>query len=245
MSNSYTKASFVLEVTASEAVALRAAKDAAAIAADDTTDQAETERQYAALPEAFRLRFPPTDANPLSGFLAIFNDPSFPCLQTTIRIEADEAGRHRAHFSGDQFDVDEIAALIHRLCPSALPCGFEWSRDCDKLRAGEFGSGYVAITSEGPRLITTSEALQAALRPRDNEDGDRFALSARDTAHGRCRHLVVGGCAGRRTRRRTDRRPRQMESRLQELDRSAHPRRTAARRHRRPLSRGHLRQRGD
>ena len=41
MSNSYTKASFVLTITGFEAFLLRTAKDAVDIVADDTIDQAE------------------------------------------------------------------------------------------------------------------------------------------------------------------------------------------------------------
>ena len=125
MSNSHTKASFVLTIAGFEAFLLRTAKDAVDIVADDTIDQAESVPRFAALPELFRVRFPALDDNPLSGFFAIFSDPSFPCLDTEIEIEADEAGKHRAHFYSDQFAIEEIANLIHRLCPSTMPCGFE------------------------------------------------------------------------------------------------------------------------
>ena len=51
-------------------------------------------------------------------------------------------------FSGEQFGVETAAKLIQRCAPSALPFSFEWASDCDRLRAGEFGGGYVAITAD-------------------------------------------------------------------------------------------------
>lgn len=199
MSNSYVKASFVVNVTAHEASLLREALEAIGIAADDTIDAAETDQQYAALSEPFRERFPATGARLISGFLDIFSDPGFPCFDTEVEFWAapapgSEAGSavlggdlsrptHHVGFCGEQFAIDEVANLIHRLCPSALPFGFEWSRDCDKLRPGEFGGGYVVITSDGPSYHSTTQLLDAALAGKDNEVGERYVLTTGNAEH--------------------------------------------------------------
>ena len=90
-------------------------------------------------------------------------------------------------FSGDQFGVDQVAQLLFLAAKSALPCGFEYAMDCDKLRLGEFGGGCVAITDAGVTFSGTSRMLDRMLERASGtaDDGaNGFVLSTRDAGHG-------------------------------------------------------------
>jgi hypothetical protein len=95
-----------------------------------------------------------------------------------------EPGRQQATIFGDQITVDVVAELIFRICKSALPTGFEYAIDCDRLRPGELGGGYVVITEAGIEHGGTSAMLDAALRRASDEETDGFVLTIRDPDHG-------------------------------------------------------------
>lgn len=181
MSNSYTKAAFSLLVTPAEATVLTLAVRAVDIL-DTTGDDADLALAYDGLGTAFHAAFPPKGASCFETFLALFDDWHFPYLDARIEIEADgENGLSRATFSGEQFGVEQVANLIFAVCKSALPCGFSWSQDCDRLRVGEFGGGCVIITAAGPVFHSTTQILDRALAP-PAEGKDGFVLAARDSA---------------------------------------------------------------
>lgn len=184
MSNTYTKAAFSILVTTAEADLLRLAERAVDLLDTVGVDE-DLALAYDALGTAFHAAFPPLGASRFENFLALFDDWHFPYLDATIDIAPDDdTGLMRATFSGDQFGVEQIANLIFTVCKSALPCGFTWSYDCDRLRVGEFGGGCVVITHDGPTFHRTGRILDRALAraaPGATDGQDGFVLAARDS----------------------------------------------------------------
>lgn len=184
MANSYTKAAFHLLVSAEEAAMLRLAERAVDILDTNGADE-DLALGYDSLGTAFRALFPPKGASMFESFLELFDDWSFPYLDCRIDLdEPDANGKVMAFFHGDQFGVEPVAKLIRIACPSVLPCGFAWSSDCDRLRAGEFGGGAVIITADGIDWHSTTGILNNALlraAPGAAEGQDGFVLATRDS----------------------------------------------------------------
>lgn len=187
MSNSYTKAAFTILMDRDDAALLRSAEQAVDIL-DTNGEDADLAAAYDTLDERFRTVFPPKGESRFESFLELFDDPHFPYLDARIEIEdnPDEA-LVKVTFSSDQFGVDQIAELLFRGCKSALPCGFAWSYDCDRLRVGEFGGGCVVITDAGIQSYSTQALLEHAFRrieqgPHEGVDG--FVLATASAEHG-------------------------------------------------------------
>ena len=145
----------------------------------------EREARYAEFGDAFAALFPGTDDGPFGSLLALLPDPDYPYLDFHIEFgEPDAAGQVRLFLSGEQFGVEVAANLIQRCAPSALPFGFEWASDCDRLRAGEFGGGYVVITHDDMEYGNTSQLLDRAITRERDEGADGYVLATRDRAHG-------------------------------------------------------------
>lgn len=181
MANSYTKAAFALTVTAGEANMLRLAERAVDILNTNGADE-DLALGYDSLGTAFHALFPPKGTSMFESFLDLFDDWSFPYLDCRIDLsEPDANGPVQALFSGDQFGVEPVAKLIRIACPSALPCGFAWSSDCDRLHPGEFGGGCVVITADGIDWHSTTGILEhALLRAENRHDGiDGHVLAVR------------------------------------------------------------------
>jgi hypothetical protein len=187
MSNSYTKAAFALLMSRDDAAMLREAEKAVDLL-DTNGEDAELAAAYDTLDARFRAVFPPEGESRFDSFLALFEDRNFPYLDARIEIEDAETADHvRVTFSGDQFGIEQVANLIFRACKSALPCGFSWSNDCDRLKVGEFGGGCVVITADGIQWHSTQSVLEHAFRrieagPHEGVDG--FVLATRDPEHG-------------------------------------------------------------
>ncbi len=186
MANSYTKAAFGLTVTAAEAALLGKAIEAAAWLEDGDDDAHARAARFAALGADFAATFPASDEDAFDGFLALFDDADYPSLGCDIEIgEADAAGQAAVYFSGEQLDVGVAAELLFRICRSALPFGFDYAFDCDRLRAGEFGGGYVLVTESHVHFNTTATLLDRALARAHGEPGvDGFVLATRSRVHG-------------------------------------------------------------
>ena len=185
MANSYTKAAFTLIVTPAEAALLREVQCAAEALDFDAPQGGDRQSSFAEHGPAFAATFPPGEEDPYAGFLALFDDPAYPALGCTIHTEApDETGRVGVYFGGDQFEPGVIAELIRQSCPSALPCGFEYALDCDRLRAGEFGGGYVVITAEHVTHYGSSAGLDRAIARTRDEGADGFVLTIRHRERG-------------------------------------------------------------
>src|SRR3546814_9094012 len=123
--------------------------EAAEIVRDSDVEQDRRVAAYSARSDAFRSCFPPAEADAFGGFLAIFSDPDYPRLGFSLQVDpSDGSGNCKVWLYGDQVDVETAALLIQTVARSALPFGFEYALDCDRLRPGEFGGGYVVIRAE-------------------------------------------------------------------------------------------------
>lgn len=185
MSNSYTKGAFVLTVTDAEAAVLRLVPEAVEFINDRSLTIEDLEARFITMGPGFAAVFPRTDENPFDGLLNIFSDINCPCLDFDMHVgESDGSGRVDVTISGEQIDVETVAELIRRAAKSALPFGFEYACDCDKLRVGEFGGGYVAITEAEVEYGYTGRLLESALARTRDEGADGFVLVIRDAGHG-------------------------------------------------------------
>lgn len=185
MSNSYTKAAFWLRVTPAEADLIRHVITAIDLGGDDNPGEDAREACYRDAGPAFAALFPRTALDPLAGLLELFPDANYPNLGFDISFEAtDENGLIPLYFSGDQFCVETAANLIQRCAPSALPFGFEFAFDCDRLRAGEFGGGYAAVTEAAITFGHTSSMLKRTIDRTLDEGADGFVLAIRNADHG-------------------------------------------------------------
>ena len=120
MSNCYTHACFVLQITAAESGLLR---EAIALAQyiEDQPDAEAIIQHWLGLSEAFRTIFPPTGEEVISGFLAIFPDCDFPTFGTDFAFEEQDDGSVRVFATADQFEPDAVAALLRRTITRSLP----------------------------------------------------------------------------------------------------------------------------
>jgi hypothetical protein len=185
MSNSYTKAAFGLVVTPAEADLLRRVVGAIEMIGDADIGIDRLEAHFATLGADFAALFPRTEHNPFDGLLNLFPDVNYPMLDFEIDVgEPDPEGRVIVFFSGEQFGIETAANLIQICARSALPFGFEWATDHDRLRAGEFGGGYVVITEANIEYGSTGRMLDRALMRAQGEGADGFALAVRHAEYG-------------------------------------------------------------
>lgn len=185
MSNSYTKAAFGLVITAAEADLLRRVVVAIELIGDADTSIDALEAHYASIGPDFAALFPRTELSPFDGLLNLFPDANYPVLDCDIEIgEPDAGGQVIVFLSGEQFGIETAANLLQRCARSALPFGFEWASDHDRLRAGEFGGGYVLITETGIEYGSTGRMLDRAFDRTRDEGADGFVLAIRDPVHG-------------------------------------------------------------
>lgn len=184
MANNYIHAAFAVTITASEAELIAAAETAIDAIEEDL--QGEDRREaYNALGPAFADAFPPTSDDPFSGFMPIFPDKDFPCLDATITIEDGQDHTTRVvTFSGDQFGIEQVANLLFACAKSALPIGFEYAYTCDKLRNDEFGGGAVIIKADGIDYHSTHAIVSNALSAQPHAETARLVLTTRDAEHG-------------------------------------------------------------
>lgn len=185
MSNSYTKVAFTLVVTVAEADLIRRVVDAVAMIGDPAVSLDALEAHYATIGDAFATRFPRTEFSPFDGLLDLFPDLNYPQLDFDVAIgDPDAEGQVIMFLSGEQFGIEAAASLIQRCARSALPFGFEWSSDQDRLRPGEFGGGYVVITDTAIDFASTGQMLDRALGRIRDEGADGFVLATRHAGHG-------------------------------------------------------------
>jgi hypothetical protein len=185
MSNSYTKAAFGVAVTSAEADLLRRVVGAIEMIDDTEIGLDVLEAHYRDLGADFAALFPRTPESPFDGLLDLFPDENYPSLDFDIEFaEPDADGVVVVFFSGEQFGVETAAKLIQRCAPSALPFGFEWASDCDRLRAGEFGGGYVAIAADTSEYGHTSLMLDRAIARASDEGADGYVLATRNAEYG-------------------------------------------------------------
>lgn len=185
MANHFTKASFVLAVTDAEAEIFRRIDEAADIVEDADLGADALATAFAGLGAGFAACFPPADTDPFGGFRAIFSDPDYPRLGFSLQVDPpDGTGQCKVWIHGEQVDVETAALLIQTAAKSALPFGFEYCLDCDRLRPGEFGGGCVVIREDGIEFASSAQALERALTRGQREGADGYVLVTRDDEEG-------------------------------------------------------------
>lgn len=185
MANHFVKASFTLRVTHREAGVLRQIEDALAIFEDGDLEPGERAIRFAALGDDFAAYFPPSESDPLDGFLSLFSDPDFPRFGCTLQVDPPGDGDSATVWiHGDQIDIEATAALIQAAATSALPFGFEYALDCDRMRPGEFGGGYVVIRDDDIEFGGSARGLEAALARHPGEAEHGLVLAMRDPEEG-------------------------------------------------------------
>lgn len=185
MANNYLKASFTIAVTSGEADLIEQAFAASETLADLDEEADSRTNAYGELGDAFAAAFPPRDGDPFGSFLDLFVDPAYPTFDCDLqRLDTNQAGQAILLFSGDQFATDAVAHLLFATAKSALPFGFEFALDCDRLRPGEFGGGYVAITAQGVTFGHSAQQLDRAIGRALDEGADGFVLAIRNAEHG-------------------------------------------------------------
>ncbi len=184
MANNYIHAAFAVTVTASEAALIAAAETAIDAIEEDLQGEGRREA-YKALGPEFANAFPPISDDPFSGFIPIFPDKDFPCLDATITIEDGQDHTTKVvTFSGDQFGIEQVANLLFACAKSALPIGFEYAYTCDKLRNDEFGGGAVIIKADAINYHSTHAIVTNALSTKQPAETTRLVLTTRDAEHG-------------------------------------------------------------
>ncbi|QPI75517.1 hypothetical protein [Sphingobium sp. Cam5-1] len=183
MANHFVKASFMLAVTRAEAEIFRLIDDAIDAVGNPSLDASRSDR-FAALGPAFAACFPPSPDDPFNGFLELFSDPDYPRLGFTVQIDPPGGtGEASVWMHGDQVDIEAAAALIQCVAKSALPYGFEYALDCDRMRPGEFGGGYVVITRDDIEFGGSAQGLERALTRNATPDRS-LILATRDAEEG-------------------------------------------------------------
>lgn len=113
VANHFVKASFTLRVTHREAGVLRQIEDALAIFEDGDLEPGKRAARFAAMGDEFAACFPPSERDPLGGFLGLFSDPDFPRFGCTMQVDPPGEGDSTAVWiHGDQVDIEATAALI-------------------------------------------------------------------------------------------------------------------------------------
>lgn len=185
MANHFTKASFMLAVTPAEAEVLRKIADALETVGDAALAPGERAARFAALGPAFSTCFPPTEAEPFDSFLGIFSDPDYPSLGFTLQVDPPvDTDTVSVWIHGDQVDIEAAASLIQAVAKSALPFGFEYALDCDRMRPGEFGGGYVVIRADDIEFGGSARGLERALSRRPGEAENGLVISTRNAEEG-------------------------------------------------------------
>src|SRR3546814_1803416 len=109
----------------------------------------------------------------------------FRSLSFSLQVDpSDGSVRCKVWFYGDQVDVETAALLIQATAKSALPFGFEYALDCDRLRPGEFGGGYVVIREDGLEFAGSYRLLDRAIARGHHEGVDGYGLVTRDAEAG-------------------------------------------------------------
>lgn len=176
-------------VTSAEADLLRRVVTAIELIGDADISVDALEAHYATIGADFAALFPRTELSPFDGLLDLFPDENYPMLDIDFDFdidigEPDAEGQVIVFLSGEQFGTETAANLIQRCARSALPFGFEWASHHDRLRADEFGGGYVVITETDIEFGSTRRMLDRALNRARDEGVDGFVLAIRHAEHG-------------------------------------------------------------
>ncbi|UVO53726.1 hypothetical protein [Sphingomonas sp. SUN039] len=164
MSNSYVATAFVVTTTKAEAHLARLCFTASELLGDGN----ETSAHASAIlhDPLFAVTYPPLPTHaddPWSGFKTVFEDEDYFGLGCTIEVEPRENGSVDLWIAGHQIQVETVARVLQRSCPSALPLAFEWACYSDRLRRDAFGGGYAIVAADHIQLVTTADLIGRAL----------------------------------------------------------------------------------
>ena len=178
MADYYTQTSFAINVSEDEAALINEIDPLLRALADGFETAAEAEAAYAATSAQFQAAFPKgADGDPFFELTSLFDDPTWPTIGCDLeaRPDSERPGHFQLWVNGDDVRPFDLAALLQRVCPSALPFRFGWAYTCSRHRIDAFGGGYMEVGAHGIiRLIDPDEPVQMK----------RLVLAARDAGDG-------------------------------------------------------------
>ena len=181
MADYYTQTSFAIHVSEDEAALINEIDPLLRALADGFETAAEAEAAYAATSAQFQAAFPKgADGDPFFELTSLFDDPTWPTIGCDMetRSDSERPGYLQLWVNGDDVRPFDLAALLQRVCPSALPFRFGWAYTCSRHRIDAFGGGYMEVGTNGIiRLIDPDDPVQMkrlVLAARDAEDGLTF-----------------------------------------------------------------------
>ena len=181
MADYYTQTSFAIHVSEDEAVLINEIDPLLLALADGYETAAEAEAAYAATSAQFQAAFPKgADGDPFFELTSLFDDPTWPTIGCDMetRSDSERPGYLQLWVNGDDVRPFDLAALLQRVCPSALPFRFGWAYTCSRHRIDAFGGGYMEVGTNGIiRLIDPDDPVavrRLVLAARDVEDGLTF-----------------------------------------------------------------------
>lgn len=181
MADYYTQTSFAIHVSEDEAALINENDPILRGLAEGFETAAEAEATYAATSAGFQTAFPKgADGDPFFELTSLFDDPTWPTIGCDMeaRQDSERPGHFQLWVNGDDVRPFDLAALLQRVCPSALPFRFGWAYTCSRHRLDAFGGGYMEVGAHGIiRLIDPDDPVQMkrlVLAARDAEDGLTF-----------------------------------------------------------------------
>ena len=169
MADYYCQTSFAIAISADEAALLSEIDPLLRVLGDGFKTAAEAEAAYTDTSSAFQAMFPKGDhGDPFAELTVLFNDPTWPTLgvDLDIRTNADHPETVSLYVSGDDARPIDLAALLQRVCPTALPFRFGWAYTCSRPRLDAFGGGYMEVSADGiTRLTDPDDPVEAIAQP--------------------------------------------------------------------------------
>jgi hypothetical protein len=178
MSDYYTQTCFVIHVSEDEAALINEIDPLLRALSDGFETAVEAEAAYAATSARFQAVFPKgADGDPFFALTSLFDDPIWPSVGCDLETQPipDRPGHFQLCVTGDDVQPYDLAALVQRVCPSALPFRFGWAHTCSRHRVDAFGGGYMEVGAD--RILRLVD-------PHGTIDPRRLVLTARDAEHG-------------------------------------------------------------
>ena len=178
MADYYTQTSFAIQVSEDETALINEIDPLLRTIADGFETAAEAEAAYEATSAQFKATFPKNaHGDPFFELTQLFDDPTWPTIGCDLEAKAspERLGHFQLWVSGDDARPFDLAALLQRVCPSALPFRFGWAYSCSRHRLDAFGGGYMEVRAD--RIIRLID-------PNDPVDPRSLVLTVRDPEHG-------------------------------------------------------------
>ena len=169
MADYFCQTSFAIAISADEAALIREIDPLLRVLGDGFAAAPEAEAAYAHTSAAFQALFPKGDhGDPFLELTSLFDDPTWPTIGVDLepRPDAERPGTVALYVSGDDARPFDLAALLQRVCPSALPFRFGWAYTCSRPRLDAFGGGYMEVSADGiTRLTDPDDPVEAIAQP--------------------------------------------------------------------------------